>query len=215
MGEKSKLGFVGCQIVKSYISPSNFAWPRRWANADGAQTLTPGPWRREALHGCCTVLAWADDRRTNHSWNWKEANFSSKSRKVKRLDALQTHCGSSTPWFEENSKTTFQVAPEGGALECSSLVQGESLAMLSGEVCRGNCLDRRPMKGDFIWKIRWNQHNYTTSNSQVFIRIDGRLKPNTPILAAKLRVKLWLCARQLAVCRVQHMCLSRINSDSS
>ena len=27
-----------------------------------------------------------------------------------------------------------QVAPEGGALECSSLVQGESLAMLSGEV---------------------------------------------------------------------------------
>ena len=28
----------------------------------------------------------------------------------------------------------MQVAPEGGALECGSLVQGESLAMLSGEV---------------------------------------------------------------------------------
>eukprot|EP00438_Fugacium_kawagutii_P034853 Skav225549 [mRNA] locus=scaffold81:233965:257891:+ [translate_table: standard] len=44
----------------------------RWANADGAQTLVPGPWRRE-------------------------------------------------------------VAPEGGALECSSQVQGESLAVLAGE----------------------------------------------------------------------------------
>lgn len=31
----------------------------------------------------------------------------------------------------------LKVAPEGGALECSSLVQGESLAMLSGEVEKG------------------------------------------------------------------------------
>lgn len=31
----------------------------------------------------------------------------------------------------------LEVAPEGGALECSSLVQGESLAMLSGEVEKG------------------------------------------------------------------------------
>jgi len=50
----------------------------------------------------------------------------------------------------------LKVAPEGGALECSSLVQGESLAMLSGEVEKGEL----PSDG--------NQHNYTNSSSQAF-----------------------------------------------
>ena len=61
---------------------------RRWANADGAQTLTQGPWRRE-------------------------------------------------------------VAPEGGALECSSLVQGESLAMLSGEAAG------RAQSAAYVWVYRF------------------------------------------------------------
>lgn len=62
---------------------------RRWSNADGAQTLAPGPWRRE-------------------------------------------------------------VAPEGGALECSSLVQGESLAMLSGEATS------RTQSSACVWVYRFS-----------------------------------------------------------